>query len=499
MNATRGREERSEARGKCVVAYDVATSYSDSKLEYRIVDDDSAISRIFATCERAWFGEVIDGEAGAPACEPGYALVIDHGDRGRPEERPRPAQITIREYFEAATLLGQARDHANAIAMRVLRRKPDAEPAWPPEARVLRAETLAHPDDDDPRLVFADAIAGKRGSLVIVQCDLARGDLAPAESRARRRAQRDLLAKHGAAWSRLGGLATRCIFRRGFVEVARISRDVLVNDYARTFDATPHLVSIAIDASPSMYMRQFAQAGTRDGWWQRLRGISIDSGMLASNFDGMLGNLRAFEMSRAAPQHAYTLIETGGLRDLESLCLPSHQLGVDTLDAIIRTSPNLRVLDVSSASHRSPLPIPASVRELYASGLVTALPRQLEKLAIFGLFEARTLGGLASLRSLDLSAAFTNDPLEELELPRLRELRLNVSPAKVIAIAKAFGAQLELLDLRGIAGVESIHDELRELVAGDVWMGKPDFSRPLMPSSYLPDEPMWDVGAVDLS
>ena len=484
---------------KFVVAYDVATSYSDSKLEYRIVDDESAIARIFATSERAWFGEVIDGEPGASACEPGYALVIDHGDRGRPEERPRPARITIREYFEATTALDEARNHAGAIAMRVLRRKPEADPAWPPEARVLRAETLAHPDNDDPRLVFADAIAGKRGSLVIVQCDLARGGLTPAESRARRRAQRDLLAKHGAAWSRLDGLAKRCLFRRGFVEVARISRDVLVNDYARMFDAAPHLVSIAVESASSIYTRQFAQVSTREGWWQRLRGISIDSGMLANNFDGMLGNLRAFEMSRAAPQDTDTLVETAGLRDLEILCLPSHQLDVDALDAIVRNSPNLRVLDVSSASHRKTMPIPESVCELYASGPVMALPRRLQKLAIFGPFKARSLDGLASLRSLDLFAAFTPDPLDVLALPALRELRLNVSPEQVIPIAKAFGAQLELLDLRGIAGVEALHDELRELVAGDVWMGKPDLSRPLMPASYLPDEPMWDVGVVDLS
>ena len=484
---------------KFVVAYDVVTSYSDSKLEYRIVDDDSAISRIFATSERAWFGEVIDGEPGAPACEPGYALVIDHGNRGRPEERPRAAQITIREYFEATTLLGEARGHPGAVAMRVLRRKPEADPAWSPEARVLRAETLRHPADDDPRLVFADAIAGKRGSLVIVQCDLARGELTPAESRARRRAQRDLLAKHGAVWSRLGGLAKRCMFRRGFVEVARISRDVLVNDYARTFDAAPHLVSIAIESASSIYMRQFAEVSTREGWWQRMRGISIDGGMLANNFDGMLGNLRAFEMSRAAPQDADALVETGGLRDLEILCLPSHQLDVDALDAIVRKSPDLRVLDVSSASHRRAPPIPASIRELYASGPVTGFPSGLEKLAIFGPFEPSSLDGLASLRSLDLFAAYTRDPLDVLALPALRELRLNVSPEQVIAIAKAFGAQLELLDLRGIAGVESHHDELRELVAGDVWMGKPDLSRPLMPASYLRDEPMWDVGVVDLS
>jgi uncharacterized protein (TIGR02996 family) len=178
---------------RLLVAYDVATSYSDSKLVYRIVDDDSSIARIFATSERAWFGELVETEPGPPVCEPGYALLVDHGERGRPEERPRAGQNTLVEVYEARTLLELAKQARGAAvhAIRILQRKPATERAWPDEARVLRAETLAHPDDDSPRLVFADAIAGKRGSLVIVQCDLARGELTPAESRARRRAQRD--------------------------------------------------------------------------------------------------------------------------------------------------------------------------------------------------------------------------------------------------------------------------------------------------------------------
>ena len=495
-----------------VVAYDVPTSYSDAKLYLRRVESDDGIARVFATAERAWFGDVFfDGvelaEPGPPLFEPGYALLIEHGALGRPLQRPRDTQVTVHEYVDPRALLEEARRRARGvrppaavIGIRMLRRQPAAEPAWSPDARQLHAETLAHPDDDDPRLVFADAIAGKRGSFVIVQCDLARSGMTPAESRVRRRAQREQLVKHGAAWSRLAGLAKRCVFRRGFVESAEISRDVLVNDHARLFDAAPHLTSIAVDAQPTMYVRQLAQLGASEGWWRRLRGLSIDGAMLAHNFDGMLGGLRAVEITRLGRLHADLLTSSSGMRDLEILWLPSHELGSDAVGELCATSPNLRVLDVATARSDAVLTIPEGVRELYTTIRVASLPRALEKLTLYGEFSTRFLDGLTALRSLDLTAAYTQEALHEVALPALRELRLSIiSVADIVPIAKRFGPQLELLDLRGIAGVDAITDELLELVAGDVWIGKADLRRSLMPARYLPDESLWDVGSVELS
>jgi uncharacterized protein (TIGR02996 family) len=487
---------------RLLVAYDVATSYSDSKLEYRIVDDDSSIARIFATSERAWFGEIVDAEPGPPVCEPGYALVIDHGERGRPEERPRAAQKTIIELYEPHTLLELAKQRRGAAvhAIRILQRKPASECAWPEEARVLRAETLAHPDDDSPRLVFADAIAGKRGSLVIVQCDLARSGLTPAESRARRRAQRDLLARQGVPWSRLAGLAKRCMFRRGFVEAIELDAQALTFDHARVFDAAPHVNVISTSLRG---LHDLRTVGMRAEWWSRLRGLAIGTLPTVVDFEGMFANLRAFEMSDVGPQHARALIQSGGLHDLEVLFLPSNELGGNAIGELARTSPNLRVLDVSQgrAGRAVPatIPIPESVRELYTTAGAT-IPRAIEKLALYGLLRARDVDGLAALRSLDLLGAVVRHELAEISLPSLRELRLyNTTAEIVLAAAKKFGGQLELLDLRGIDGLDAMHDELRECVAGDVWFGKPDLRSPLMVASYLPDEPMWDTGLVELS
>ncbi|MBA3499354.1 MAG: hypothetical protein H0T65_03220, partial [Deltaproteobacteria bacterium] len=56
----------------------------------------------------------------------------------------------------------------------------------PPSASEILAECAANPDDDAPRLVWADLVGGERGELVVIQCDLARGGLTAAEARVRR-------------------------------------------------------------------------------------------------------------------------------------------------------------------------------------------------------------------------------------------------------------------------------------------------------------------------
>lgn len=78
----------------------------------------------------------------------------------------------------------------------------------------LIAACRAAPDDDAPRLVWADAIGGERGELVVLQC------MPPTPARIAR--VTELLAARGAAWANLSGLAKRCTFRRGFVEAVEV-------------------------------------------------------------------------------------------------------------------------------------------------------------------------------------------------------------------------------------------------------------------------------------
>ena len=87
----------------------------------------------------------------------------------------------------------------------------------------LMAQCVASPDSDAPRLVWADAVGGERGELVVLQCRLAKGVVDRDEWRALRARERDLIAAHGAVWSGLAHESPcRCVFRRGFVEAFEI-------------------------------------------------------------------------------------------------------------------------------------------------------------------------------------------------------------------------------------------------------------------------------------
>lgn len=117
-----------------------------------------------------------------------------------------------------------------------------------PDLAELVAACRAAPDDDAPRLVWADAIGGERGELVVLQCDLARGDLAPAEVARRRRRCDELLAANGAAWADLGSFAKRVVFRRGFVASAEISMMTYLREWRAIHARAPLLASLhAID------------------------------------------------------------------------------------------------------------------------------------------------------------------------------------------------------------------------------------------------------------
>ena len=116
-----------------------------------------------------------------------------------------------------------------------------------PDEALLEACQLA-PDDDAPRLVWADAVGGERGELVVIQCDLARGDLAPAEAAARRRRERELLAKHSAAWAGMtelvSGPGSGFRFHRGFVESIKSSARVFAEHGEEILRRAPLLRSL---------------------------------------------------------------------------------------------------------------------------------------------------------------------------------------------------------------------------------------------------------------
>ncbi len=109
---------------------------------------------------------------------------------------------------------------ARRLVDRVLfRLEPAASPASSREA--LLAAILEHPEYDEPRLVYADALTelnDPRGEFIAVQC--ARATLPSGDSDRKRLEHREaeLLAAHRAQWLEGVPDGVTCTFERGFVE-----------------------------------------------------------------------------------------------------------------------------------------------------------------------------------------------------------------------------------------------------------------------------------------
>ena len=100
---------------------------------------------------------------------------------------------------------------------------------------------LAAPQDDAPRLRFADELMARgdpRGEFIRVQIERAR--LAPDSDEALRlvRRERELLAKYEAEWvAPVADGLTAWSFRRGFIEEATLDAETLLANGAALFAA----------------------------------------------------------------------------------------------------------------------------------------------------------------------------------------------------------------------------------------------------------------------
>jgi hypothetical protein len=317
----------------------------------------------------------------------------------------------------------------------------------------LLDDARASPDDDAPRLVWADAIGGERGELVVLQCDLARGDLPPDAIAARKRRQRELLDRHGPAWSGLAGMATRCTFSRGFVEAAVIDAAVFVDRSDEIFRAAPLLSAVTvIDLTGFIEYELDRRVVHREGpdalavlaqlfddpHYRRLRGLEIaHAGVRTQHDDGDLGrrgfeghgddaidlmlgkrgfaDLRAFGIrgSSLSSNGVREMIARNALASIERLWIRDHP-GTDAVVGLLRHAPKLTALDLrSQIKHPQVLPrIPSSVVELKLLGvtettidILADCAPQLERLSLHqGYFASRMpdFARFSRLRALDL-------------------------------------------------------------------------------------------------
>ncbi len=400
------------------------------------------------------------------------------------------------------------------------------------ERAALLAACIASPDDDAPRLVWADAIGGERGELVVIQCDLARGGLSPAETAARGRRQRELLATHGPAWSGLGGVATRCTFDRGFVDAAEIPltafldhadpiraaapllRALTATGLGATRDDTGDGVLHGPDAL-ALLARLFAHPAYRE-----LEGLAIRDASVTITVDSehepltwirhgpailalisetrALSGLRAFAMSGNGAHIWGPLVETGALTHLERLWIGEYVRN-EAMSQILGSVERLLDLEVDTYYERLELLIPVlprTLRALRVSGIDDAKLAKLAASPIAGDLEwlwldkgdIRRDGGLfasfSRLRGLVLTdigiglAGYSDTKHATLRRlvaqfpPSVRELRgvPLADEESVRIIVDALGPQLHLLDLDGYPAI-AMADEIEPRVAGQLVVG----------------------------
>lgn len=273
------------------------------------------------------------------------------------------------------------------------------------EAELLAAIAAA-PDDDEPRLVYADHLLGRgelRGELITLQCQLARTDAAdqPFEPAIVAR-ERSLLAKHAEAWT-MGACAVLdggYQLRRGLIEHVDVwgmndivlrppAPDVAVDDHApdrlaELFEHAPLLRSIMVRSEALLYPLPPS--------WTELRALHLTGTGHADAIAGALQPLTA-------------------LRRLHLTCaaLVGHQLA-----AVLELAQPLEHLGIHVGWHVGSRPTGE-----HATTWIAANPR------------------LHGLRSLHL-AGFALPQLDRLaclqQLERLSLDRCRVGPSELIAL-----------------------------------------------------------------
>jgi hypothetical protein len=205
-------------------------------------------------------------------------------------------------------------------------------------ANEVLAECAANPDDDAPRLVWADLVGGERGELVVLQCDLARGAI----STARRARERELLDRNGIAWAgSLPRIASRWSFRRGFIEAAKLARWRFDPETLREH---PLVSTLTVDrwafGDWENVMPHVAHLRGLDLSWQYWNPGAFS---VLDRFHA----LRAFGCADLAPAHLPYVLRLVKRCPIERLRLHAHRLDRAQLDELAAAAPNARIDDAA--------------------------------------------------------------------------------------------------------------------------------------------------------
>jgi uncharacterized protein (TIGR02996 family) len=313
----------------------------------------------------------------------------------------------------------------------------------------LLAQIKASPDDDGPRLVYADwltAAGDPRGELIVLGCRLA---AAPNDDASRKLkiAENKLLKQHGKAWADLPGGVTKYVFRRGFVDEVEMDYKLLA-DVDALFVAAPLLRSIRLDSSvlePTPEVRSLAGLLASPRLAQltaldvRVVGIG-DAGAREIASSPRLGNLTSLRLSglnafawsgmtskdtRFGAASIEALARAPTLRKLRHLTLSENHLTCEDVAPLGRAPWELESLELGN-------------NNLLSEGVRAIAGAPFGNLRHLGLsattFDDATVRELASsktlgaLESLDLERGHLGPRvalfLTALALPNLRTLRL---------------------------------------------------------------------------
>jgi uncharacterized protein (TIGR02996 family) len=203
-------------------------------------------------------------------------------------------------------------------------------------------DILAHPDDDAPRLIYADWLEehdNPRGEFIRVQCALARLDEEDPRRWPLERRAEELLREHEKKWLSHGVVAGLWTFRRGFVEQITLTPDEFLFSADRLFEQ-----------APIQYLRLRQREGSVDT-------AEGDPNSLLARVarSPLLARLTGLSLARPLSRHdLQAFADSPHLRRLTELRLSGLYLDEDVLFEWGESPhlPNLRRLDVSE-SHLS--------------------------------------------------------------------------------------------------------------------------------------------------
>lgn len=363
------------------------------------------------------------------------------------------------------------------------------------ERRLLDA-ILESPDDDAPRLVYADWLQSRgdpRGELIQLQCQLAS---APDDDRRRaiRITENKLLKEHGDGWTKplfkrlplpREFVKYEFEFVRGFIEHATITLDT-VSKLDTLLEVAPLIRSLRITGNGGIatpIQKPELDGALTNPSFRRLRTLELTLGgagnLLAHEVADAdtLTNLRTLKIGASVwgeqaqwfgrPAEELVLDDAGAialaasphLANVEHLDLDSNRIGIRGVHAIARGAWKLRTLVLShnaidAGAEIVGLAAAPTARTDKNSRLAAALAGPaLQTLEVLGLtaipFAPEDIGELAAcptlanLRELDLERCHLGVPgitamCKTFALPALRRLRLernNLCDAGALAIA----------------------------------------------------------------